>query len=202
MSRMLSRKRGRLIAIEGLDQAGKRTQANLLAKEIRRMELPVSVWNFPDYTTPLGKQLKVYLARKIQLDLHSVHLLYAANRWEVAEELQGRIESGGIVVVNRYSPSNLAYGLAHVLPRDWLNSLEEGLPKPDVVIVLDISPRTSLGRKSKGRDVHEGDLAYLEKVRRTYLRLAWKYRWRVVDGQQDSKTVRRLIWNQVSRILR
>jgi dTMP kinase len=202
MSWTLSRKRGRLVAIEGIDQAGKRTQASLLAKEIRRIGLPVSVWNFPDYTTPLGKQLKAYLARKVRFDLHSVHLLYAANKWEVAEELQGRIESGGIVITNRYSPSNLAYGLAHGLPRDWLNSLEEGLPKPDVVVVLDILPRTSLGRKSKGRDVHEGDLAYLEKVRRAYLRLAGKYRWRVVDGHQDSKTVRRLIWNQVSRILR
>ena len=194
--------RGRLIAIEGIDQAGKRTQANLLAKKVRSLGLPVSVRSFPDYTTPLGRQLKAYLAGKIQLDLHSVHLLYAANKWELARELTHRIERGEVVIVNRYSPSNLAYGVAHDLHSAWLNSLEEGLPKPDVVLVLDVSPRTSFIRKSRERDLHEGDLAYLRRVRRVYLRLARKNGWKVIDGEIDSVTVRRLVWGQVYRFLR
>jgi len=198
----LPKKRGRLIAVEGIDQAGKRTQAHLLAGEIRNMGLPVSVWNFPDYTTPLGRELKAYLAGKIRIDLHSVHLLYAANRWEVARELVNRVGRGRVVIVNRYSPSNLAYGVAHGLPSAWLNSLEEGLPKPDVVVVLDVTPRTSFIRKIRERDLHEGDLTYLRMVRRAYLRLARKYGWKVVDGQRDSATVRRLIWSQVYRFLR
>jgi dTMP kinase len=198
----LPKKRGRLIAIEGIDQAGKRTQAHLLAGEIRKMGLPVSVWNFPDYTTPLGRQLKAYLAGKIQLDSHSVHLLYAANKWEVAEKLAHRIERGGVVIVNRYSPSNLAYGVAHGLPSTWLNSLEEGLPKPDVVIVLDVTPRTSFIRKIRERDLHEDDLTYLRRVREAYLRLARKYGWKVIGGQHDSATVQRLVWRQVYRLLR
>ena len=199
--RPLRKKRGLLIAIEGIDQAGKRTQASLLAKKIRNLGLPVSVWSFPDYTTPLGRQLKAYLAGKIQFDLHSVHLLYAANKWELAGELAHRIERGGVVIVNRYSPSNLAYGVAHGLPPAWLNSLEEGLPKPDVVVVLDVTPRTSFIRKSQERDLHEGDLTYLRRVRRTYLRLARKNGWNVVDGENDSVTVRRLVWGQVDRFL-
>ena len=198
----MPKKRGRLIAVEGIDQAGKRTQAHLLAGEIRNMGLPVSVWNFPDYTTPLGRELKAYLAGKIRIDLHSVHLLYAANRWEVARELVNRVGRGRVVIVNRYSPSNLAYGVAHGLPSAWLNSLEEGLPKPDVVVVLDVTPRTSFIRKIRERDLHEGDLTYLRMVRRAYLRLARKYGWKVVDGQRDSATVRRLIWSQVYRFLR
>ena len=198
----LPKKRGRLIAVEGIDQAGKRTQAHLLAVEIRKMELPVSVWNFPDYTTPLGKELKAYLAGEIRLDLHSVHLLYAANKWEVASELVDRIGRGRIVIVNRYSPSNLAYGVAHGLASAWLSSLEEGLPKPDVVVVLDVTPRTSFARKVRRRDLHEGDLTYLRRVRGAYLRLARRYGWKVVDGQHDSATVQELVWSQVYRFLR
>jgi len=200
--RPLRKKRGLLIAIEGIDQAGKRTQASLLAKKIRSLGLPVSVWSFPDYTTPLGRQLKAYLAGKIQLDLHSVHLLYAANKWELAGELAHRIERGGVVIVNRYSASNLAYGIAHGLPPAWLNSLEEGLPKPDVVVVLDVTSRTSFIRKSQERDLHEGDLTYLRRVRRAYLRLARKYRWKIVDGQYDSETVRGLVWDIIYQFLR
>jgi len=198
----LPKKRGRLIAVEGIDQAGKRTQAHLLAGEIRKMGLPVSVWNFPDYTTPLGRELKAYLAGEIRLDLHSVHLLYAANKWEVARELVDKIGRGRVVIVNRYSPSNLAYGVAHGLASAWLSSLEEGLPKPDVVVVLDVTPRTSFVRKVRGRDLHEGDLTYLRRVRGAYLRLARKYGWKVVDGQHDSATVQELVWSQVYRFLR
>jgi dTMP kinase len=198
----MPRKRGRLIAIEGIDQAGKRTQANLLAAEIRRKGILVSVWDFPDYTTPLGRQLKAYLEGRARLEAHLVHLLYAANRWEIAGELARRIKRGEVIIVNRYSPSNLAYGLAHGLRLRWLISLEEDLPKPDVVVLLDISPRTSLGRKSRDRDIHEGDLAYLTTVRREYLRLAERYSWKLVDGRRDVEDVRRSILMEVAPILR
>ena len=198
----MAQRGGKLIAVEGIDQAGKRTQANLLAAKLKRIHIPVSVWNFPDYTTPLGKQLRAYLRGSVHLDLHAVHLLYAANRWEVAGKLTGRIERGGVVIVNRYTPSNLAYGVAHGLPRSWLGTLETGLPKPDVVVVLDVSPRTSLLRKRRGRDVHESDLTYLNKVRRAYLSLAKEYGWRVVDARGDTEKVRRLVWSRVTHAIR
>jgi dTMP kinase len=193
---------GDLIAIEGIDQAGKRTQAQFLAARIRRDGVAVSVWNFPDYTTPLGKQLRTYLGGRIRLDVHAVHLLYAANKWEVANELNWRIRKGESVIVNRYTPSNVAYGVAHGVPEGWLVSLEEGLPKPDAVVLLDISPRTSAGRKSMGRDLHEGNLAYLKRVRREYLRLAKRHGWVIVDGSRDPEEVRRFIWLKVAPILR
>ena len=197
----MPRSGGKLIAIEGIDQAGKRTQANFLAARIRKSGMRVFVLNFPDYRTPLGKQLKAYLAGKIPLDVHSVHLLYAANKWEVARRLAQRLERGEVAVINRYSPSNLAYGAAHGLPRDWLASLESQLPKPDVVILLDIPPKVSRVRKRSGRDVHEGNLAYLSKVRREYLRLAKRYGWKVINGAQDANIVQNLVWTKVGPIL-
>jgi len=194
-------RRGRIIAIEGIDQAGKRTQARLLAAKLRRMGTPVSVWNFPDYATPLGKQLRAYLRGGVRLDLRAVHLLYAANKWEVSGKLMSKIEGGEVVIVNRYTPSNLAYGVAHRLPRDWLLALEAGLPKPDSVVVLDVSPRISESRKRRGRDVHESDLTYLNKVRRAYGSLAKRYGWSVVDGQGEVETVRKLVWARVTPVL-
>lgn len=190
-----------MIAVEGIDQAGKGTQANFLAATVRKRGLRVSVWAFPDYRTPLGKLLKAYLVDKIRLDLYSVHLLYAANKWEVAEKLRERIRRGETVIVNRYTPSNLAYGLAHGLRERWLESLEEGLPKPDIVVVLDIPPIASLRRKRMGRDIHEDNLTYLTKVRGAYRRLAKKYGWIIVDGLEDPETVHRLIWAKVATVL-
>jgi len=189
--------RSKIIAIEGIDQAGKRTQADLLAAQVRRMRKPVSVWSFPNYETPIGKQLNTYLKGRTLMDLRAVHLLYAANKWEVAGKISAKMDRGEIVIVNRYTPSNLAYGVAHGLPLHWLSALEEGLPKPNVVVVIDVSPQTSLVRKHEGRDIHEGDLVYLEKVRRAYRLLAKKYRWNIVDGREEPEEVRRLIWEKV-----
>ena len=197
--KQLAKTRGRLLAIEGIDQAGKKTQTQLLAKELRRRSHRVSIWEFPDYSTRLGRQLKSYLAGDVRLDLHVVHLLYSANRWEVAEELEQEVHYGTNVIVNRYWPSNLAYGVAHGLPANWLSGLDAGLPEPDLVIVLDIPPRISLRRKRKGRDVHESDLGYLRNVRNAYLQLAKKYHWRIVDGGRDAETVQGELRNIVAR---
>jgi dTMP kinase len=195
-------KRGRLIAIEGIDQSGKRTQATLLVRRLIQKGYPASVWNFPDYRTPLGRELRAYLAGRNHLDFHAVHLLYAANKWERAREIDSEIHRGRNIIVNRYSPSNLAYGVAHGLPLEWLRSLENGLPKPDVVFVLDITPRTSFRRKTENRDVHEGDHEYLRKVRNTYIRLARKYGWKLVDGENDSRSVHLEVWTLVARLMR
>jgi dTMP kinase len=191
-----------LIAVEGIDQAGKRTQAQLLARMIRKVGNSVSVWSFPVYTTPLGRQLRSYLQGRFPLEARAVHLLYAANKWEVAEKMTHRLRRGEVIVVNRYTPSNLAYGLAHGLPQEWLASLEKGLPEPDMVILLDIPPRASNRRKRKDRDIHEANLHYLAKVRREYLHLAEKFGWTIVNGQMDVESVRAAVWGNVAPIFR
>jgi len=193
----MSGRHGKLIAIEGVDQAGKKTQAHLLAARIKKTGKRVSVWSFPDYATPLGKQLRGYLSGRLLLDVHAVHLLYAANKWEVARKLNRRLSQGNVVVVNRYSPSNLAYGLAHGLSGVWLNALEKGLPKPDRVVVLDIPLSVSVRRKRERRDVHEGDLPYLKRVREEYRRLAKKYGWKVIDGTQTPSMVQMELWETI-----
>jgi len=198
---MLGR-RGKLVAIEGIDQAGKRTQANLLAAQIRKTGKHVSVWSFPDYSTPLGKQLRAYLDGKLRLDVHAVHLLYAANKWEVAPEILHSLGRGDVVIVNRYSPSNIAYGVAHGLPNSWLVSIEEGLPRPDRVVVLDIPLGVSVGRKRKRRDVHEGNLPYLRRVRMEYRHLAKRFAWQIIDGTQSPERVQREVWLSVASLLR
>jgi dTMP kinase len=170
----------------------------MLARRIRAVGRHTSIWNFPDYSTPLGRQLRYYLAGKARHDLHAVHLLYAANKWEQAASIAREISLGRIVLMNRYTPSNLAYGVAHGLSLNWLESLEHSLPKPDLVLILDVPPRVSFERKSQLRDVHEANRSYLERVRRVYLQLAKRYRWRLIDGAKDPKAVNLEAWRHVS----
>jgi dTMP kinase len=198
----LRSKQGKLIAIEGIDQSGKKTQTQMLAKKMRRLGYGVSIWNFPYYGTGLGRQLKTYLTGRKQFDLRAIHLLYAANKWEMASSIAREIDLGRVVIVNRYTASNLAYGIAHGLSLNWLEPLEKELPKTDLVLILDVSPKASFERKEKLRDVHEENLIYLSRVRRVYLQLARKYGWKVVDGERDPRAVNLVIWSHVLPILR
>jgi len=198
----LQAKPGKLIAIEGIDQSGKKTQTQMLAKKIRMFGYRVSIWNFPYYGTALGRQLKTYLTGRKQFDLRAIHLLYAANKWEIASSIAREIDLGCVVIVNRYTPSNLAYGIAHGLSLNWLEPLEKELPAADLVLILDVSPKASFERKEQLRDVHEENLFYLGRVRRVYLRLAKKYGWKVVDGERDARAVNSELWRYVLPILR
>ena len=190
------------MAIEGIDQSGKRMQSRLLAKRLARKGQKISVWSFPDYSTPVGRQLRAYLRGRSRIDYHAAHLLYAANKWEKVQQLEREIRSGRNIIVNRYTPSNLAYGVAHGLPLYWLKSLENGLPKPDLVFVLDITAQRSFMRKKRRRDLHEGDRNYLKRVRRAYTWLAPRYGWKVVDGNREPSAVHADLWAQVSHFLR
>jgi dTMP kinase len=192
---------GRIIAIDGIDQSGKRTQTQLLAEALDARGTSTKVVSFPDYSTPMGRQLKAYLSGKSRLDYHAVHLLYAANKWEKANEIRHQINLGGSMVINRYTPSNLAYGVVHGLDVEWLYDLERDLPKADIIFILDVSPRTSFSRKKHFRDIHEGDLEYLRKVRSVYLRLAKRYKWKVVDAEQKTDTVHSMLWRDVAPLL-
>jgi len=193
----LKNRPGPLIVIDGIDQSGKKTQAMLLAKEIRRRSFSCVIWDFPVYKTILGQRLKAYLKGEERPDLHAIHLLYAANKWEVAAKISEQREQGIVVVANRYTPSNLAYGSAHGLPLDWLRTLEADLPRPTRIFILDVPARTSFGRKIRQRDVHEKDATYLDRVRRAYLRLAKQYKWTVVDGKSEPAVVHSRIWNSL-----
>ena len=193
---------GPLIVVDGIDQSGKKTQTQLLARRIRQKGVHCVAWNFPAYQTPIGRVLKAYLAGREQPDFHAVHLLYAANKWEVAKKVADQMEHGCVLVANRYTPSNLAYGVAHGLPLRWLRALEVGLPKPTRVFILDVPIKTSFRRKERSRDVHEKDSAYLQNARRAYLRLARKYHWRVVNGNADPLSVHEVIWKEVASVLK
>ena len=112
-----------------------------------------------------------------------------------------RLSVGRVVIINRYTPSNLAYGIAHGLSANWLERLEMDLPKPDLVLILNVSPRVSFERKRQLLDVHEENLPYLREVRDAYLRLARKHGWKIIDGECDAGIVSLELWKFVQPIL-
>jgi dTMP kinase len=128
-----------------------------------------------------------------------LHMLYALNRWENQRSILSLIERTDFVVADRYSPSNLAYGVSRGLSLDWLQTLDRGLPTADLVIVLDVPVPSSFSRKQKNRDIHESNKKLLVKVRHAYKTLSERLGWKIVDATVPVEEVESAVWNIVAR---
>ena len=194
-------KKGLIIGIEGIDAAGKRTQTSLLRAWLRQKGVQTKTLSFPDYKTHLGIALKSFLSRKRSYSPRVQHMLFAANRWEKREAIEKYLSQGNTLIIDRYTESNLAYGVANGLPLDWLISLEEGLPRTSLVIVLDAPTTKIFNRRTHRKDKYEEDLTLQERAKTIYLELAKRFGWVVIDGGEESQTVHMSVVKTVSKHL-
>jgi dTMP kinase len=178
-----------LIAIEGLDQSGKETQARQLCARLKQDGFTVFAASFPDYETPIGAEILKALRNKREFGPDVMQLLYVANRFEYKPRIQGVLASGGVVVCDRYRASSVAYGEAQGLDSQWLDDIQRPLPEASMTLLLDIAPETAAARKRTGRDRYERDLALLARVRASYHRQAALHGWTVIDGEQEKDAV-------------
>jgi len=160
------------------------------------------VVDFPDYNTPIGMEIKAFLEGKREYPNELKHMLLSANRWERKSELESMIEKGTIVIMNRYYQSNLVYGVSNGLNINWLSNLERGLPKEDIVIVLDVSS-TVLTERSRKRDLDsfEKNQKLLLEVNKNYRKLAKQFKWKIINGEKSREQVHQEIMN-ILKIMR
>lgn len=192
----------RLITLEGIDQSGKKTQTQLLVRKLRWHSFKTATLSFPVYGSSSGRQIRAFLQGRRRYPFQAVHMLYSLNRWENKETIVRKLEESDFLVADRYTGSNLAYGLARGLNLEWLVGLDKGLPVPDAVIVLDVPVPASFHRKATNRDVHESNRALLLRVRRSYLRLAKRFHWQVVKGTGPAENVHSEIWKSIHDLVR
>lgn len=178
-----------LIAIEGLDQSGKQTQAERLAEALKERGRRVELLSFPDYKTHIGMEIEKALHHEREYDPDVMQLLYIANRYEYRPKIEELLARQFVVVCDRYLASSIAYGEAFGLDPEWLASAQKYLPQPSLTVVLDIAPTASLSRKKLDRDRYERDLALLDRVRASYQRQARHASWQLIDGTRDKDAV-------------
>lgn len=203
-----------LIAIEGIDGAGKGTQAAQLVSSLREMGLQVDTLQFPRYSaTTFGSAIADFLNGRFGA-LNEVHpqlaaVLYAGDRFESRTLLQRMMENNDVVVLDRFVGSNLAHqsakldGHERTALMEWIEKIEFDvfeLPRPALTILIDMSSQMSrelVSRKSvrdytdQQADLQESDLPYLERVRRCYLALAHsRLDWRTVHGLNNDGSLR------------
>ncbi|HEY7064321.1 MAG TPA: thymidylate kinase [Chloroflexota bacterium] len=195
-----------LIAIEGIDGAGKGTQSQLLRERLTVAGLRAELLSFPRYgQTFFARSIADYLNGGLgpleTIDPHLPALLYAGDRLESRDLIHQLSAAADVVLFDRYVASNLAHQAARVPPGRraaflaWLVELEYDvyqLPQADVTVHLDVPVPIAaalIARKgarayTPGADIHEANQAYLAECLAVYRELARdsvRSRWLTVD---------------------
>ena len=175
---------GAFITFEGIDGCGKSTQMRLLASTLRLRGLEVITTREPG-GTPLGKRLRnVLLDPQLEVDPLAELLLFAADRAQhVRTLLRPAIESGSIVLSDRYADATAAYqGAGREFTTEMVRSviqLATGGLKPDMTLVFDLPVADCLARTRRRADdetksdrLDAEDEAFHTRVRNGYLEMA------------------------------
>ena len=152
--------KGKLIVIDGTDGTGKQTQTGLLLQHFLKDGLQAHSLDFPGYDRNVAGRL-LYEALKenrhgdfLAVSPKIASVVYAFDRMESAPQIKEWLDSGAVVILDRYVTSNQIHQGGKIADPEerkefikWLDELEYGaakLPRPDVVFYLDVPVEVSL----------------------------------------------------------
>jgi dTMP kinase len=195
-------RRGRLIAVCGIDGSGKTLQCELLARRAAAAGWRVESIEFPRYESGFfGQLIARYLRGEFAADPSAVDpylaaLPFACDRWEAKPTLVRWLKAGALVVANRYVSANLAHQGSKLEDparrrefMRWVEEMEYGvfaLPRPDLQVWLDMPPeaavhliakKTTRAYLQQGRDIHENSMRHLRGTYEAYRELAASPGW-------------------------
>ena len=220
---------GKLIVFEGTDGSGKSTQFARLCRRLEQEGKPFQRLIFPRYDQPSSALLRMYLNGEFgrhpeDVNPYAASTFYAVDRYASWKQEWGEYyQQGGLVLSDRYTTSNAVHQASKAPEQErgaffaWLADFEYeklGLPRPDVVIYLDMPTERAvenLRRRESAThtrgDIHEVDTAYLTLCHETAGQAAEYYCWQrvsCVDRTGGLRTVEDLheeIWKIVSEVL-
>jgi len=198
-----------LIAIEGVDGAGKRTLSDGLRKAFEKAGTSVATLAFPRYHRSITADVAAEALHGEHGDLassvYAMAMLFALDRAGAIQEIEGLCRDHDVVILDRYVASNAAYSAAR-LHQDaageavaWVHRMEFqrlGLPRPDWQVLLNVTAELAGQRArsraetdpGRARDSYERDDELQRRTGAVYAQLAaagWGGRWLVVDADVD-----------------
>jgi dTMP kinase len=197
---------GRLVVIEGADGAGGEEQSKRLLSLLRERGIPAKRHRYPDYSGPVGRLIHDFLHKKHDFSPEILLLLYGADMVKDICSIRAWLRQGNTVILDRYFTSTLAYqGMQGIKLENCLRFADIfGLPKPDFIIYLRVSPEVSMERKAREKeslDRNESDKGFISGVLDSYDYLIKNNifgQWYVVDADRSIEEV----FAEIRKILR
>lgn len=201
--------KGTLIVLEGIDGSGKSTQYRRLCQRMTALGRPYHSVVFPRYDQDSSALVRLYLSgafgtRPDDVNAYAASTFYAVDRFASFRlDWKADYEAGGLILADRYTTSNACHQGSKLpddeLPAyfDWLYDFEYHrleLPRPDLVLYLDVELDVALAQMAERRrvsgesgDIHEKDAAYLGQCLRAGRRAAAHYGWTRIACLRDGK---------------
>lgn len=198
---------GKLIVLEGIDGSGKSAQYRRLCARMEKDGIDYTHIVFPRYDKPSSALIRMYLEGQFgpnpnDVNAYTASTFYAVDRFASYREEWGRVyQKGGLILSDRYTTSNAVHQGSKLPDEElpeffrWLADLEYGkmgLPRPDLVIYLDVDIETSLRRMRRRQekthtqaDIHEKDVEYLRRCLNVAGRAADYYGWTRIPYLKD-----------------
>lgn len=220
----MDKRRGTFIVIEGSDGSGKATQLKLIKDRLIAAGHEVETFEFPRYDQPSSYFVKRYLEGAYgsvnEVGPYTSSLFYALDRFEAAPAIRHALESGKIVLADRFTGSNMGHQGTKIANAEqrrgffiWLDNLEFEMlriPRPDISFVLrvpaDVSKKLMAERQTS--DIHEADLLHLERTVFVFddLTQLFPKDFQRIDCVRsgvllDITTINAMIWEKISPLL-
>ena len=202
-------KKGKLIVLEGIDGSGKSAQFRRLCARLENDGIDYNHIVFPRYDQESSALIRMYLGGEFgtkpdDVNAYTASTFFAVDRFASYKKDWGSTyENGGLFLSDRYTTSNAVHQGSKLTDEElpdffqWLSDLEYnkmGLPKPDLVIYLDVDIETSLARMRRREeknhthaDIHEKDIESLRRCLHTADRAAEYYGWTRIPFQKNGK---------------
>ena len=201
---------GFIINIEGTDGCGKKTQADKLVQALKELGHEVVQQSFPNYESQSAGPVKMYLGGELGdnvncLNYKQASVLFAVDRLCTMKTLN---YENKVVVLDRYTPSNMIHQCCKIknLEKqieflDWIDDFEFnflGLPRPNLILFLDMPTEKSLElahqrkdlKAGTKKDIHEQDPEYMKKAYQTGKSVALKFGWTIINCVDKNNNIK------------
>ena len=201
---------GFIINIEGTDGCGKKTQADMLTDKLKTLGFDVMEKSFPNYDSKSSGPVKMYLGGDLGenvncLNYNQASVLFAVDRLCTMKTLDCENK---VVVLDRYTPSNMIHQCCKIKNveeqikfLDWIDDFEFNflqLPRPNLIIFLDMPVEKSLElahqrkdlKAGTKKDIHEQDPEYMKRAYQTGKSIALKFGWTVINCVDEKNKIK------------
>lgn len=194
------RARGKIIALEGIDMAGKTATVHNAVTELRRAGYAVQAAD--ELNSDIGRVIRGFLRGDATTTTETLALLFSAARLDALHRAEALLCEGVSLVFDRFLWSSLVYQGARG-EDTWVQQVNMRTPRADLNIVLDLDPRIAAARNDARPDIWDGDLEFQERVRDGYLRLVQQHPTtaRLIDASRDPAMVLADVVREIQQVL-
>lgn len=201
---------GFIINIEGTDGSGKKTQSDKLSQALKDLGYDVLEESFPNYESQSSGPVKMYLGGELGdkvdcLNYNQASVLFAVDRLCTMKTLD---YDNKILVLDRYTPSNMIHQCCKIKSvekqlefLDWIDDFEFNflqLPRPNLILFLDMPTEKSLElahqrkdlKAGTKKDIHEQDEEYMKRAYQTGKSVALKFGWSIINCVDENNNVK------------